>query len=376
MDTADVIVIGGGIVGSAAAWRLAHSGARVTLIDRRDVGHATAAGAGIIAPGTTLRMLPVFNDLVTRSAEFYPHLIASLAEDGETDTGYDVVGSLNIAVKDAELPLLDELQAMAEARRTEGVQGIGEISRINASEARGLFPALMHVRSALHVSGSARMDGRLMRAALQRAASAHGATIIEGDARLVLDGERVTHVEVNGERHAAGAVIIAGGAWSHSLGTALGGELPTYPQRGQILHLDMPHVDTSRWPIVLGFRSHYILTFPRHRVVAGATREHEAGYDPRMTAGGVHESLSEALRVAPGLADATLHEVRIGLRPTSPDDLPLLGRFPGIDNVFVATGHGPSGLQLGPCSGAAVADLALGQPVALDLTSFDPARFA
>ncbi|HET7038027.1 MAG TPA: FAD-dependent oxidoreductase, partial [Thermomicrobiaceae bacterium] len=148
-----------------------------------------------------------------------------------------------------------------------------------------------------------------------------------------------------------------------------------FPQRGQILHLEM-EADTSRWPIVMGFHAHYLLTFPAHRVVAGATRESEAGYDYRMTAGGVHEALSEALRVAPGLAPATLAEVRIGFRPASPDQLPILGRAPGLDNVYLATGHGANGLQLGPYSGAAVADLLLDEPVAADLAPFGLERFA
>ena len=182
-------------------------------------------------------------------------------------------------------------------------------------------------------------------------------------------------MRVAGQELAADAVIVAGGAWSNSLGDALGVRLPVYPQRGQILHLELPGVTTTTWPVILGFHAHYLLTFPEQRVVAGATREHDSGYDDRMTAGGVHEALGEALRVAPGLAAATLHEVRIGLRPASPDNLPILGRAPGLDNVFVATGHGPSGLQLGPYSGAAAADLAQGKAVELDLEPFSAARF-
>lgn len=183
-------------------------------------------------------------------------------------------------------------------------------------------------------------------------------------------------VEVNGERVAAGALIVAGGAWSAALGEELGSPLPVFPQRGQILHLEMHDTDTSHWPIVVGYHSHYLLTFPANRVVAGATRESQSGFDVRMTAGGVYEALGEALRVAPGLARATLREVRIGLRPASPDGLPILGRLPGYDDVFVATGHGPSGLQLGPYSGALVVGLALGEQPALDLTPFAPQRFA
>jgi D-amino-acid dehydrogenase len=191
---------------------------------------------------------------------------------------------------------------------------------------------------------------------------------------------------VNGETLTAGAAILAGGAWSgalaETLGVGVGVRLPVFPQRGQILHLQLPGRETAHWPIVVGFHSHYILTFPRDRVVAGATRESNSGFDARMTAGGVREALDEALRVAPGLADATLQEVRVGLRPASPDGLPLLGRIPGCERLYVATGHGASGLQLGPYSGALVADLALGQSSApdlgadVDLAPFAPERFA
>jgi D-amino-acid dehydrogenase len=155
----------------------------------------------------------------------------------------------------------------------------------------------------------------------------------------------------------------------------LGLEVPVAPQRGQILHLELPDAATARWPIVVGFHSHYLLTFAPHRVVAGATRETESGFDPRATAGGVREALGEALRVAPGLAAATLREVRVGLRPASPDGLPIIGRAPGHTRVWLATGHGPSGLQLGPYTGELMAGLALGEPAPLDLTPYAPERF-
>jgi D-amino-acid dehydrogenase len=140
------------------------------------------------------------------------------------------------------------------------------------------------------------------------------------------------------------------------------------------LHLQGPE-EASRWPIVVGFHSHYILTFPGGRIVAGATRESDAGFNVCQTAGGVHEVLSEALRVAPGLADSVLHEVRIGLRPAMPDGLPVLGRVPGFENVFLASGHGPSGLQLGPYSGALIAEMVQGNKLEIDLSPFAVERF-
>jgi D-amino-acid dehydrogenase len=154
----------------------------------------------------------------------------------------------------------------------------------------------------------------------------------------------------------------------------LGLKLPVYPQRGQIMHLQGPE-EASRWPIVVGFHFHYLLTFPGGRVVVGATREDHAGFNVCETAGGVHEVLSEALRVAPGLADAVVLEVRIGLRPATPDGLPVLGRVPGFANAFLVTGHGPSGLQLGPYSGALIADLVQGNQPRLDLSPFAAERF-
>jgi D-amino-acid dehydrogenase len=252
---------------------------------------------------------------------------------------------------------------------------LGAVSSISGREAQHLFPALGDVPGAIHVPDAARVNGRLLRGALQRAVQKRGATVVTASATPVRQGDRVTGVEAAGQTLAADAVLLAGGAWSNELGAALGINLPIYPQRGQILHLDMPDTDTSRWPIVVGFHSHYILTFPASRVVCGATREDAPGYDVRVTVAGVHEVTGEALRVAPGLGRGTLHEVRVGLRPASPDGRPVLGRLPGLENVYVATGHGPEGLTLGPYSGAAVADLLQGRSVGVDLTPYTPDRF-
>lgn len=371
-----VVVIGGGVVGSAATYHLARGGHAVTLIDRADDGQATAAGAGIISPGTGALGAGPLLPLAREAVRHYPELLAALAEDGETNTGFAVCGGLFVATDDAEAERLpDHLRAIRE-RRALGLANIGEIALIETRQAQSLFPALGQIAGAIHLSEVGRVDGRLLRDALQRAATKRGATIRREHAEVAVRGGRAVGVRAAGGDLPADAVILAGGAWSNTLGAALGVRLPIYPQRGQILHLDLPGTATSAWPVVLGFHSHYLLAFPEHRVVAGATREHDAGYDYRMTAGGVREALSEALRIAPGLADATLREVRIGLRPTSTDGLPIMGRLPGLENIYVATGHGASGLQLGPYSGAAVADLATGGAIAIDLADFAAERFA
>jgi D-amino-acid dehydrogenase len=152
--------------------------------------------------------------------------------------------------------------------------------------------------------------------------------------------------------------------------------LAVAPQRGQILHLGVRE-DTTAMPVVqpLG-ADHYLLPFPDRRVVVGATRESGSGFSPRLTAGGVAKVLNDALRVAPGLADATLREVRVGLRPATPDGDPVVGAIPGCTGLWAATGTGPQGLTIGPYCGRLIADAILGRPQELDLTPYAPGRFS
>ncbi|HEU5016076.1 MAG TPA: FAD-dependent oxidoreductase, partial [Roseiflexaceae bacterium] len=132
---------------------------------------------------------------------------------------------------------------------------------------------------------------------------------------------------------------------------------------------------TSTWPVITPYHGHYMVAWPDSRVVVGATRETGSGFAPFTSVAGIHEVLSEALRVAPGLRDARLREVRVGLRPATPDGLPVLGHVPGRRNIVLATGHGPTGLQLGPFSGKIAADLMRGRAPEIDISAFDVTRF-
>lgn len=372
----DAIVVGGGIVGASTAYHLARAGAQVTLIDQAQPGQATAAGAGIIAPGTGFSQPAAFFPLAFRAVDYYAELLAHLAEDGEKQTGYETVGLLQIATSEQEAAQLPILLRLLAERRAAGVPNLGEVRLLDGQQARELFPALGSVHAAIHVPGAARLDGRQLREALRGAAQLRGSRIVvsERAVTLVREGKRVSRVVVDGQAFVAGQVILAAGAWSGQYAHTLEVSLPIYPQRGQILHLQGP-AQASQWPIVMGFHAYYLLTFPTDLVVAGATREHHAGFDARATAGGVCEVLGEALRMAPGLASTTLHEVRVGLRPATPDGLPVLGCVAQVDNVFLATGHGASGLQVGPYSGALVASLACGHRPTLDLSPFSVERF-
>ncbi|MBA2246746.1 MAG: FAD-dependent oxidoreductase, partial [Chloroflexia bacterium] len=247
---------------------------------------------------------------------------------------------------------------------------LGDVTMIDDAGARAMFPPLGTIVAGIHVPGAARVDGDFLRTSLVAGAEHFGARIVSGSARLLMDRGSVTGVEVEEEAFAADAVIVTTGAWTNQLLAPLGVSLAVEPQRGQILHLSLPRVDTSPWPILGGFSDQYMLTFGPNRIVAGATREHGSGFDSRMTAGGVKSVVDQALKVAPGLTEATVDEVRVGLRPLSADGLPFLGRAPGFENVIIATGHGPTGLQLGPYSGLVAAQLAHSQAVEADLAPF------
>jgi D-amino-acid dehydrogenase len=373
--TYDVAIVGGGILGWSAAYRLVRHGQRVLVIDRNDLGQATAAGAGIISPGTSIRMPKPSLPLSKAAVAYYPSLVAELAEDGECNTGFASPGTIFVFLDETEYARMPEIKALAEDLKADGFRSIGEISVLDGKGAKEAFPTLADIPGALHMSEGARVDGRLMRDALRRASLSRGVTEVVGSAEIGRQNDKVTTVQVGSDSYGIDAVLIAGGAWTPELGAALGAQIPVTPQRGQILHFAVPDVDTSGWSIIHGFHNHYLLGFPTNRVVAGATREDGTGYDYRMTAGGVFQELGEALRVAPGLGTATLAEIRVGFRPSSADTLPVLGRLPGIPNAWVATGHGPSGLQLGPVSAAAVSDLMVGVTPALPLDAYSPGRF-
>ena len=376
MANYDVIVIGGGIVGAAAGYHLSRAGARALLLDRADAGRATDAGAGIIAPESSKVESDDWFAFATAAVDTYPELIAQLQADGAGETGYAAAEELIVAVSpDEDEPFAASRRRLLERQRRHGRPAPDDLAPIDSAAAQARFPGLAPLRHGLYHRRAARVDGRLLSAALRQGALRHGLELREASVeRLVAERGSITGVVAGGETLAAGAVLLAAGAWSAELLAPLGVALPLTPQRGQIIHLSLPGVDTSTWPIITAFRGHYILPWPDSRVVVGATREF-VGFTPQTTAAGVREVLDEALRVAPGLAGAAIAEIRVGLRPATPDHLPILGAVPELPNLYLATGHGANGLQLGPYSAKLVAQLALGQRPERPLDVFALSRF-
>jgi D-amino-acid dehydrogenase len=354
-----VIVVGDGIVGAVTGYRLAAEGAEVLFVDAGHPGQATAAGAGVVFPWPIGGSGAGAEEFWWAAAAQYPVLLGQLARDGEPDAGFHRVGGITIAEDES---MLVEVAPMIRAIQNRDPL-VGDVEVLPTGEPARRFPALRHDLAGLFVSGVGRVDGRVMRDALLRAAERHGARRIAGEARLATALSRVTGVEVDGEVIGAHAVVVAAGAWTASLCEPLGIDVPVEPQRGQIAHLRLPGVDTSDWPVIRTMHDHYLLAFPGGKIVVGATRESGTGFDFRQTAGGVHKILADALGVAPGLAEASLEEVRIGFRPLSAGNRPVIDA--PMDGLVIATGLGASGLTLAPLTGKIAADLALGRQSSL-----------
>ena len=363
-----VLIIGAGILGSSTAYHLARQGVDVEIVDEAHPGKATMAGAGIVCPWATKADEPEWYRLYAAGARFYDELISGLQASGETDLGYGKVGALVVAEDRAEF----DAAAERIARRVKDAPEAGDVRHLTPAEARALFPPLREDFDAIYIPGAARVDARLLSAAMVRAAVAMGARFRSDYVTLKTDGDRVRCLDSTGSDIAADEIVVTAGAWASQILRPLGLDHPVVPQKGQIVHLRLPGIATARWPVVLPMSSHYMLAFDDSRVVIGATRESGSGFDYRVTAAGELEVLAAGLNIAPGLANATLIETRIGFRPAGDTMNPILGRMPGYANLTIGNGLGAGGLTIGPFAGSQLAKLAIGQPSDLPLDQYAP----
>lgn len=367
---AEVVVVGGGLVGATVGYELARRGVEVAVVDAAHPGRATDAGAGILSPETTQHPHPGFYPAAQRAAAFHRELAGRLAEDGVADTGHHPSGLLWVATRPGE----DDWFARTAPRLLE--RAPEALRPVTPEEAAEAVPALAPVRAALHNRAAWRVDGRVLLAGVRQAGARRGVRAVAGTALgLEAAGGRVRGVRLAEGTLACDQVVVAAGAWSAPLLAPLGVSLPVTATKGQIVHLVRPDARGATWPIVQPLMSYYLVAWPGGRVACGGTLEPEAGFDVRPTADGVAQLLREALLVAPGLAQATVVETRVGLRPSCADDLPAVGRLPGWDNAWVAAGHGTDGLLLGPHAAALVADAVAEGSAPAHLALFDPARF-
>lgn len=358
--TYDVAVLGGGIVGVSAALRCVQAGARVALIDAGLEGKASAAGAGIVSPvglgGNEAS--PEWSRLVASAISHYARILGLLGDAGMTDVGFGKVGEIVLATREQDVPRLGELFDRLEAFAAAGIE-LGEVRRVDGEALGKAWPEFRRDLQGIYIENIARMDGRRMCAAIGKLAEMKGVSVVAGRGDIRLNDNRSISLNVDGTPLKAGKVILATGSWSQPLLDQLGVAMAVQPVRGQIVHLQLADKATDRRPVINTFEGHYFLGFPDGRVVVGGTHEPEAGFEVRVTAGGVHSVLDKTLRIAPGLGAGTLLETRVGLRPRSRDGYPIVGRPRSTSNAVVATGLGAWGLTLGPMIGEIAAEQAL-----------------
>ena len=371
----DVLVVGGGVIGLSSAWRLAQRGASVTVVDAGMVGAASGVAAGMLAPVTEARLgeEPLLA-LNRASWARWPAFAAEVADVAGRPVGYRADGTLVVALDADDRAALDELAAR---HRLMGL----EVSPLRSREARAVEPGLSPgIRGGLLAASERSVDPEALVPALRDAATAAGVTLLAAEVERITtapDG-RVTGVALaSGETLAAGTTVLAAGCRSASIpGLADEARPPVRPVKGQILTLRQPPGDPLVGRTLRGLvRGSSIYLVPRDdgRVAVGATVE-ERGWDGRPTAGGAYELLRDALALVPGLDDAELVAVRTGLRPGSPDDLPMVGPG-GAAGLVVATGHHRNGILLTPVTAEAVAAAVLGEPLPAEVSPCDPRRF-
>lgn len=352
-----MIVVGGGVIGLSAAWRMAQRDLRVAVLDRGEPGGATShVAAGMLAP--IAEADPAEEALLhlgIASAQAYPEFIAEIEALTGLDAGYRRSGTLLVARDRDEAEALDHELTI---RRRFGL----EVSQLRPSQARELEPALAPtLRAALQFGEDHVIDPRPLCAALAEAVRRSGGELLphtEVAAVELEDGVLLT----DGGRLSAPRIVVAAGVWSASIpGVPAEARVPVRPVKGQILRLHDP-AGPGLLTRVLRMPTAYVVPRGDGRYVLGATME-ERGFDTTVTAGAVFELLRDASELLPGLSELVVDELCAGLRPGTADNAPIIG--PGaIEGLFWATGHYRHGILLAPVTAdlltAAVVD---GAPV-------------
>jgi glycine oxidase len=351
----DAVIVGGGVIGLAGAWRLAQAGASVAVLERdeRPPAGATRVAAGMLAPVGELTFgEPALLELTIAAAGLYPGFVAELEEASGVATGYEVRGALHVALDRDEA---EQLRRIHDLQRGMGLEAEWLPPRACRDLEPGLTPSLS---GGVIAPGEGSVDPRALSAALLVALRREGVEVRAGAevSAAMIEDERIAGVRTAaGEELHAAAVVLACGAWSGSA-RWLPEEArpPVRPVKGQILELSSPGGAAAPIERIVASERVYLVPRGDGRLIVGATVE-ERGFDTSVTAGGIHELLREAYRLLPDVAEMELVEASAGLRPGTPDNMPAVG--PGaLDGLILATGHFRNGILLAPLAAAAVVE--------------------
>ena len=362
---ADVVIVGAGVIGCALARELAGRAVSVTLIERAEPGaEASGAAAGLLSPqADAVAPGPLF-DLCVESRGLYSDWVRELSEETGMDVGYRRTGILRCALPEDRARLSVFLWQRDAGFALEHCDAAGIAGKSNGRVAT-------RIREALFFPDEAIVDSRRLTRALWLSAERRGVTMLLGTtARRFLLREGICRgVETDGGTIQAARVVDAAGAWAAFDGT-LSLRLPVAPVNGQIVQLDTRE---TLLPTVIQSEDVYVVPRADGSLLLGSTLE-SVGFEKRVTAGAVEKLIGAAIRLLPSLASARFVTAWAGLRPGTPDGLPVLGLSP-VPGLYLATGHFRNGILLAPVTARILADALTGKS-SRDLSVFSAERFA
>ena len=364
----DIIVVGAGIVGCAVAYELTCRGASVEIVDERPVGMgATQASAGVLAPYIEAREGSPLLDLTVRSLGLFDAFVERVVAESAVPVSYRRTGTIDIAVNDSEMQSLRANAALLARRDVPALL-------LDAQAARSEEPLLGdEVAGGLLIESHGFVSAGDLTRALAAAARRRGAQLIERSRvhRITrLHGDMI--VETNRGSLTSNAVVLAAGSWSGEI--VIDGVTPTVPVRpvrGQLLHLAWTGTPLRR---VTWSGRCYLVPWQDGTLLVGATVE-EAGFDERTTVAGVRELLDAVCGIVPHARTAGFAGARVGLRPATTDELPVIGPSRVMPNLMYATGHYRNGVLLAPLTAQLVADAMLENRIDPLLDAVSPSRF-
>jgi glycine oxidase len=367
-QTTDVVVIGGGLVGCSIAFELAKAGVGVCVLEQGGFGEeSSAAAAGMLSGQHGVTNFGPRYQLHYQARELH----AALADDLRERTGLDVEfcrwGLLELLFTPGEIRAADRCYA---AQTQQGLR----VERLSREETLRLEPALTpDMQGAIRFPDEAHVHNGRLSVALAEAARRVGVELRSGEPAVALlrQGDRVVGVRTLTQTVPAETVVVANGAWSSTLVRPLGLALPVKPMRGQMLAVRT--VPRAVHQVIYGHHM-YVVPRPDGETLIGATVE-DVGFRKEVTLTGLEELVQAGRRIAPGIMGASVLRTWAGLRPGSPDGLPLVGAVDGLSGLVLAVGHHRNGILLGPITGLLVKQLLVDGVRSPHLELLRPERF-
>ena len=371
-ETADVAIVGGGVIGLAIARALRRRGVRdVMLIERGHLGaEASWAAGGILGPQVEADCADEFFELACASRDLYPEFADALLEETGVDVELDKTGTLYLGFT------ADDEELLRSRYQWQVAQGL-QVEWLTGDNARGLESSVSKkVRCALHFPNDFQVENRKLVKALGVVNEKLGVRLVEECEvrRIAIERGRVRGVETSLGFVATPTVVLAAGAWTSLIG-ASDANLPQIqiePVRGQMLCFD---AGPRKFRHVLYSSRSYLVPRRDGRVLAGSTLEH-VGFDRSVTSAGATLIKSMAFEIAPPLKQLPLIDSWAGFRPRAADGLPVLGTCETIEGLIYATGHYRNGILLAPITGELISNLIATGVTALSLAAFSPDRFS